>query len=62
MTREGIMEKIEATREEIKTAGPIHRKDLYRHLKRLTKELREYDLQAASISGMFDEARHYGRI
>lgn len=35
--------KIAAAKEELKTAGPIHSKDLHRYIKRLERELRDYD-------------------
>lgn len=37
------IEKIRAAKAELKTAGPIHRKDLSRYIRRLEKELRIYD-------------------
>lgn len=49
MTREQMMDKIEQTRREIKTAGPVQRRDLRKHLKRMTAQLRQYDaFQAAA--------------
>lgn len=35
--------KLGAARQELKTAGPIHRKDLTRHIRRMERELRDYD-------------------
>lgn len=35
MTIEELLEKIRRTKEEIRLAGPIHRRDLQKHLKRL---------------------------
>jgi hypothetical protein len=43
MSREEHVEKIRAAKAEMKTAGPIHRKDLSRYIRRLEKELRIYD-------------------
>lgn len=49
MTREQMEEKIMQTRQEIKTAGPVHRRDLRKHLKRMLAQLRQYDaFQAAT--------------
>ena len=41
--RAAHIDKIAAAKEELKTAGPIHSKDLRRYIKRLERELREYD-------------------
>lgn len=41
--RERHKAAIEAVREQIKTAGPVHRRDLERQLHRMEKELKEYD-------------------
>lgn len=43
MTREQLEEKIHQTRHEMKTAGPIHYRDLRKHLNRLQNQLRQYD-------------------
>lgn len=43
MTRDERVEKIRQAEEEIKTAGAIHRRDIMRHIRRLKKELRDYD-------------------
>lgn len=44
-----LEKKIMQTRQEIKTAGPVHRRDLRKHLKRMTAQLRQYDaFQAAA--------------
>lgn len=43
MNREQLVEKIRAAKEELKTAGVIHRKDLSKHIRRMEKELRDYD-------------------
>jgi hypothetical protein len=43
MTREELITEINRTREEMRTAGPIHRRDLVKHLARIKAELRRYD-------------------
>lgn len=43
MTRAELQDKIRKTREEMKTAGPVHRRDLGRHLRRLEAQLKQYD-------------------
>ena len=43
MSREEHIEKIRKAKSEMKTAGAIHQKDLSRYIRRLEKELREYD-------------------
>ena len=43
MTREQLMEKIMQTKQEIKTAGPVHRRDLRKHLKRMLAQVAQYD-------------------
>lgn len=49
MARIELEEKIMQTRQEIKTAGPVHRRDLRKHLKRMLAQLRQYDaFQAAA--------------
>ena len=49
MRRDELEEKIRQTEEAIKWAGPIHRRDLENHLRRMKKELRDYDrLQQAA--------------
>ena len=53
MTREQMMDKIEQTRKEIKTAGPVHRRDLRKHLKRMLAQVAQYDrYQAAARQGV----------
>ena len=42
-------EKINAAREELKTAGKIHRRDLIRHIHRMEKELKLYDMYRAGV-------------
>lgn len=43
MTRDEHVSRLRQAKAELKTAGPIHRKDLQRYIKRLEKELRIYD-------------------
>lgn len=43
MTRDELLEKIMLTETAIMFAGPIHRRDLQKHLRRMQKELRDYD-------------------
>lgn len=38
-----LKEQIRKTKAELHTAGPIHRKDLSRHLRHLQTDLRQYD-------------------
>ena len=52
MTRNEIAAKIRAAQEEVKTAGPVHRRDLNKHIKRMQRELRDYDrFHAAAARG-----------
>ena len=43
MTRDEMIEKIDITKKEIMFAGPVHRRDLEKHLRKLKRELRDYD-------------------
>lgn len=43
MARMELEEKIMQTKNEMKTAGPVHRRDLRKHLKRMLAQLRQYD-------------------
>ena len=43
MTRAEMQEKIRKAEAELKTAGPIHGRDLRKHIKRLKRELVIYD-------------------
>ena len=43
MSRTELEEKIKQTETAIMLAGPIHRRDLQKHLRRMQKELRDYD-------------------
>lgn len=42
MSEKEMREKLKLLREEVKTAGTIHRRDLKRQIGRLEKELRTY--------------------
>lgn len=42
--RERHLEEIRETEEALKTAGRIHKRDLFRHLIRLKRQLKQYDL------------------
>ena len=49
MTRDELIEKIDITKKAIMFAGPVHRRDLRKHLKRMLAQLRQYDaFQAAT--------------
>ena len=43
MTRDELIQKIDAAKREMEHAGPIHRRDLAKHIRRLEKELRFFD-------------------
>lgn len=43
LNREQLVEKIELTKQAIMFAGPVHRRDLQKHLKRMLAQLRQYD-------------------
>lgn len=43
MTRDELAEKIRQRKEEAKTAGTIHYRDLMKNIKRLERELKTYD-------------------
>jgi hypothetical protein len=43
MMRDEHIARINAAKEQLKTAGPIHRKDLQRYIRRMEKDLRIYD-------------------
>lgn len=52
-TRDRFISKLNVARKQLETAGPIHRKDLLRQIKRMEKELRMYDAfhKAATVRG-----------
>ena len=41
--REEFIQELEAAKTELKTAGPIHKRDLRKHIRDMERELREYD-------------------
>lgn len=43
MNMEQLEERIMQTRREINSAGPVHRRDLQKHLKRMLAQLAQYD-------------------
>lgn len=43
MTREEMSTAIARRKQEIKTAGPVHKRDLMKNIRRLQRELRDYD-------------------
>ena len=43
MTRIELVDKIETAKQALMFAGPMHHRDLYKHIKRLERELRDYD-------------------
>ena len=43
MTRDELIQKIDAAKREMERAGPIHRRDLAKHIRRMEKELRLND-------------------
>lgn len=53
MTRDELIQKIDAAKREMEHAGPIHRRDLAKHIRRMEKELRFFD---------FLTGRHRSRI
>ena len=52
LTRAELVNKIRKAEAELKTAGPIHARDLHKHIKRMKKELSTYDrYQAEARAG-----------
>ena len=45
-----LEEKIMQTRQEMKKAGPVHRRDLRKHLKRMLGQLAQYDRYQAAAA------------
>lgn len=43
MTREELVARIAAAKEELEQAGTIHRRDLTKYIRRMERELRDYD-------------------
>ncbi len=53
MTRDQLIRKIEQTKEEIRSAGPVHKRDLGKHLHRMQVQLARYDrYQTAARKGV----------
>ena len=53
MTRDELIEKIDITKKAIQFAGPVHRRDLRKHLKRMLAQVAQYDrYQAAARQGV----------
>jgi len=49
MSREELVERIEEIKRAMMFAGPVHYRDLRKHLHRLTAQLKQYDrFQAAA--------------
>ena len=42
-SREQLIERIEMTKKAIMFAGPVHRRDLRKHLKRMLAQVAQYD-------------------
>ena len=43
MTRDELVARIAAAKEELEQAGSIHRRDLTKHIRRMERELHGYD-------------------
>lgn len=53
MTRDELIEKIDITKKAIMFAGPVQRRDLRKHLKRMLAQLSQYDrFQEAARQGV----------
>ena len=53
MRRDELEEKIRQTEVAIKWAGPIHRRDLQKHIRRMKAQLAQYDrYRAAARQGV----------
>lgn len=48
MNREQLEARIMQTRREINSAGPVHKRDLRKHLKRMLAQLAQYDRYMAA--------------
>lgn len=42
-TRSELAEKIRIAKDALMFSGPMHRRDLQKHIRRMEKELRDYD-------------------
>ena len=43
VTRQELTDRIRRAKAEAKSAGPIHRRDLKKHIRRMEKELKDYN-------------------
>ena len=51
--REILVQKLAQAKADLKTAGPIHRRDLQKYIHRMERELRDYDrFQSAARRGV----------
>ena len=50
MTRTELIQKIITADEQLPKAGKIHRRDLLKHIKRMQRELRDYDRSHAEAA------------
>ena len=52
-TRDQLIDRIETAKKAIQFAGPVHRRDLRKHIKRMTAQLAQYDrYRAAAEQGV----------
>lgn len=54
--REALVQKIAQAKQDLKTAGVIHRRDLKKHIHRMERELRDYDKFQAQAHLKVDSA------
>lgn len=50
MNREELVDRIETAKQALLFAGAIHRRDLLKHIKRMERELRDYDRFHAEVA------------
>ena len=50
--REQLIDRIEMTKKAIQFAGPVHRRDLRKHLKRMLGQLAQYDRYRKEAEGV----------
>ena len=63
MTRDELIQKIDAAKREMEHAGPIHRRDLAKHIRRM--EYKQTGLESFGFgkgSSIFLTGRHRSRI
>ena len=48
--REQLAAKLRKAKEELKTAGPIHKRDLQKHIWRMQREINDYDRFRKAVS------------